>query len=870
MAKKLISTHPCPVASTLDFGTVQPGETVGDIAGVCNWGASQVTAALTHDNSGGLFTGFTLGVYDVDCSPGGGTGPPLIPRPPQCSLVQVAIGDGTQPLPVALGQAVAVSLFFNAPSQVTGKVFTATVEIFSGSAVAATIPVTALVEAPVVSVNWTLANPFGIEIRSLSTTDPLAGIFHTGHVNDVLALRGLLQGALLAGTDAGGVWFLQQPGSSISPTASPLTSDWVNNTVTSLCQGPHSTDHVYVGTGHIWPPYSPGALYETENFFGTSRDISPPGAGNINKILVTHGNPQRLVVAAAGGVFWANIPQPGGSYQGLWNQVQSLPQGSYSGLALGPNDRIVVAAWGTTFGSKIFSGIYYGDWSTGSLVLSRVPDANMPSPPPQSLITFAQGMGRTSIASSPQNTLVMYAVSAVMNTGLAITNAGPIYAVLASPDGGATWKQVATPPLTDPTGRPEPQNQGWYNNCLSVSPFDPNVVAIGWQKHFVSRNGGSSWQVFDYHQGFTALHDDVHTVYFDPTTPDERLYICSDGGVAFTVDRGDSFDSTFNRFLANLECYNISVRDNVLASGLQDNGNVYCILRPLSNPDVSPWVQLPDGAGDGGSVTLISAGQLITSGSNAFQPRTSIPFDINYDHPLAFDLPVAVGSLPATGISVIESVAAPAILGNQRMYAVGSPPNGQTIYGLFGDLTGGQLNWQQVGSVTSDVAGDSISALGPLDDATVVLVGTSNGRFFWFNPSVASPPQGQRISVSPGVSQGQVNRIVFPTVTRAFAVYNGGSTIVRYDGAAWSPTDSGLPGGPYTGIARDGYNRTWVCTDDKVFVSRDDGFTWKEASAGLPRRVHCNGLSYNFAQQNPPLLYLATNGHSVWVTGVLE
>jgi hypothetical protein len=277
-----------------------------------------------------------------------------------------------------------------------------------------------------------------------------------------------------------------------------------------------------------------------------------------------------------------------------------------------------------------------------------------------------------------------------------------------------------------------------------------------------------------------------------------------------------------------------------------------------------------DGAGDGGPVTLIAAGQLITFGRNAFQPRTSIPFDIDYDHPAAFDLPVAVGSIPPTGISFIEPVAAPETLGNQKMYAVGSPPNSQIVYGLFGDLNGGRLNWQQVGSVFSDAAGDSISALGPLDDGTVVLVGTSNGRFFWFNPSAASPPQGQRISVSPGIPQGQVDRIVFPAVTRAFAIYNGGSTIVRYDGTAWSPVDSGLPPGPYGGIARDGFSRTWVCTDDKVSVSRDDGFTWKDASAGLPRRVHCTGLSYNFAQQNLPLLYLATYGHSVWVTGVLE
>jgi hypothetical protein len=153
-------------------------------------------------SSGGLFTGFQLSVYDVEPSDPGGGGPrPTIPRPRQWQLVEVATGDGSQPLPVAPGQTVGVGLFFNAPAQVTGKVFTATVQIFSGGAVAATIPVTAVVEAPDVSDEWTLANPFGIEERSLSTSDPLDGIFHAGHVNDVLASA---EGALLVGTDAAG------------------------------------------------------------------------------------------------------------------------------------------------------------------------------------------------------------------------------------------------------------------------------------------------------------------------------------------------------------------------------------------------------------------------------------------------------------------------------------------------------------------------------------------------------------------------------------------------------------------------------------------------------------------------------------------
>jgi hypothetical protein len=162
------------------------------------------------------------------------------------------------------------------------------------------------------------------------------------------------------------------------------------------------------------------------------------------------------------------------------------------------------------------------------------------------------------------------------------------------------------------------------------------------------------------------------------------------------------------------------------------------------------------------------------------------------------------------------------------------------------------------------VAGDIINYVAAMDDGTSVLAGTINGLLFLLRPSPTGAASGQKL-VAP--AQGKVNRIVFASATLAFAV--SGVSILRFDGSAWNVVGTSLPGGPYNGLARDGYNRTWTCTDDKVFVSRDDGLTWKNASVGLPQQVHCRDLRYNFAQQNPPLLYLATSGHSVWVTSVL-
>jgi hypothetical protein len=891
-------TIPCLLPSVLDFGLVAPGENPGGMAGVCNWKTAGHVTARFNDHSGGLFTGFVLGVYDVQVDDTSDVPPrPGKIRPVRWILVEMASGDGSTPLPVSPGQTVGVGVFFNAPGQATGVPFTADIEIMSsGSAVAATIPVTATVEALDVTAAWVLANPFGIHGQPLAGADPMGGAWYAGHVNDVLVLGGQNEGALLIGTDTGGVWRAERLGSvHASPVAAePLTDDWDSNTVTCLCQGPHSPNHVYVGT-------SPGVLYETEDLVGW-RDTLLPGAGNIYKIAVTSGSPRRVIVASDGGIFWSKIPQPGGPYQ--WHRVNKQANGhdfpaggSYSGLALGPNDRIVVAAWGANLQTGLY-GIFYGEWSSNpisgdlSLLLTQVPDANMPQAPPQSLIRFSQGMGRTSLASCLQNPLAMYAVSA---------NAGDnqlIYAVLGSADGGIHWTNLQPTlngqPLSDHAG-----SQGNYNNCIAVGPTDQandrRTVLIGWQHGtFLSTDSGKTFT----NLSGPEMHDDVHGLYFDSTDrTNSTFYICSDGGVIFTADGGRSFDSSFNRYLANLECYcaiprnfwgSLSVRDNFLASGLQDNSNVYCVLRPGNNPNVTPWVQL-DGA-DGGWVAVLATGQLLgtrNSGGQVIAQSYRLRSDIPTDFARGNEVPIGVESArDKKGLfaHAVDPVAAPSYRNKpgQLMYAVargqttseyGSASGLQTVYGLFAESTGDDLHWEKIANVTSDAPGDEISALATLDDGTSVLAGTSAGRLFLIKLSPNGPVSGQQLVVSlpPGTPQGSVDRIVFASASLAFATFNSndGSHVLRFDGSAWKTADAGLPGGAYYGLARDGYSRTWTCTDDKVFVTRDDGLTWKNASTGLPKRPHCADLRYNYSQQNPPLLYLSTYGHSVWVTDVI-
>lgn len=618
-----------------------------------------------------------------------------------------------------------------------------------------------------------------------------------------------------------------------------------------------------------------GAIIETEDLFVSWSDISPVGIGTVYRIVITTANPRRIVMATDAGVFWSPLPAAGSSSHS-WQKL-SLPGGTYAGLALGRGDRIVAAAWGGGSGAEVVSGhfgIFYGDgdWS----VMTKVSDLNLPSAPSRSFVTFAEGMGRTSVASCSQHPEIMYAISSD-------TSSKYIHGVLKSGDNGNSWRLVdANQALQENAG-----GQGDWNNCIAVAPTDPTRVLFGWQAGtFQLTDSGKAFTQFDdpafrsAAQGNAGLHDDVHAVYFDPADlTNNTFYICSDGGVAKTRDGGKTFDSNFNRYLTNLECYQLSVRGNLMACALQDNSNVYCWLRPGNNPNVSPWVQVDEC--DGVAVGFIATGQLISSlncedvtQAKSFQPRS--------DYPVEF---VAQNEVPVrdhkgddkSGLQMfqVEPVTRPtyANFGGQKMYAVACGqrtseiPAGtgrQTVYGLFADLGGNDIHWENIGSVASDVAGDLITCVAALDDGTSVLVGTNAGRLFLLGPSPTGPTSGQQLVVSS--PQGKVNKIVFASATLAFAA--SGAAILRFDGRTWTVVGSGLPGGPYWGLTRDGYSRTWTCTDGNVFVSRDDGLNWKDASFGLPRNVLCRDLRYNFAQQNPPLLYLATYGHSVWVNVV--
>ena len=132
--------------------------------------------------------------------------------------------------------------------------------------------------------------------------------------------------------------------------------------------------------------------------------------------------------------------------------------------------------------------------------------------------------------------------------------------------------------------------QGGYNLCIAVSPFDPNLVAVGVGTYALSRKAGNDdWQVFG---GSPHLHADIHGLSFDQTDPARlRLDIGSDGGLASTPDLGKTYATGANRQLPNFQFGRFAaspLNSGLVGGSLQDNGNVYT----MQYVNVDPWKDL--------------------------------------------------------------------------------------------------------------------------------------------------------------------------------------------------------------------------------------------------------------------------------------
>ncbi|MFL5827274.1 MAG: hypothetical protein ACJ76V_12185 [Thermoleophilaceae bacterium] len=731
--------------------------------------------------------------------------------------------------------------------------------------------------------NWQLVTNAGIQI------DGDGDVWHSGRCVDLLPMG---QGNLLVASESGGVWHVDG-----TYAARPLSDDWDFPDVVCLGLADRRRGHVFAGCI--------GGLYETDvsapGPLSAWRSVPlPPGVASVMQIVVV-SEPARLVLATDAGVWWADM---GGGVP-AWQQALGPGGGAFSGLARGATrgprgNTVPLVIAGQRDGGVGAGGIWVGGWQSGNLSLAP---ASIDGLQPGELSTLTN----FSLASCEQVPRRAYALAAGPK--------GVIGRVLRSSDGGEHWKPTGmtidgADPGFDVSDFLGDVTAGGAQKTISVHPHNPDVVAFGWRPPLISDRAGNSWRVLGgvwtsptyYDWRSPSLHADIHAIRFDPTYGDTRLYVCSDGGVAKTDNWSvvpAEFTSYPNRELATLQFYSPGPpRDfwgtvggapfaPIVGGGLQDNGNVVC-----DHSVAGPWKRAT--GGDGGWFACVNHanGQILTNpmGEGVRRAHWTGGGPAS-DEVIPLEAPV--GTLESDGLKgpVAEAIPRPRFKrGGELLYAVGAPPQiyaeevmraiplgleGHTdsakvdnhwVFGLFGLPDNPFLEWRAIQQMPA--GSGRITAFGA-DTGDYIFVGTANGEIFVMDPSAGGGML--QLGVHPPSSGlGAVERIVLHGGRGPFAMMESGpgSVILELAGFGWRQLKSSkaLPftkmfgfdvhrgGGPIT-LA--------VSTDTDVFVSPDDGDTWKRASGGLPRVPHCCDLRFGTWQERDAL-FLGTWGRSMW------
>jgi hypothetical protein len=712
--------------------------------------------------------------------------------------------------------------------------------------------------------------------------------WHAGIVKDILALRG---GNVIVATDSGGIWSVGEEGTGVCLIDSDKPDMWC------LAQGPDGDTHVFAGGETLFETdVSQVAPLLSWNEVSIT-DSDGNSVGTIQDIVVDIAS-RRIVVATAGGVYWATIPASSGSggcagcipsLMGMggnapraayaWVAAKGLPPGNFCALAIGPRvgrqPGIAAAAWGADVKSGLY-GIFRGSWdSSDNLVFQRAEIAG----------TDPTQMCYTALASCANFPARMYATTS--------NNSGNMLALLTSIDGGAHWTVVPGAIENDPkqetiytfcTG--QGNDGGRPCNALGAGPISPGLVALGWRSGpFISTNGGATFRyvtpTLDTDPGdgskYSHIHGDYHAMHFDVNDQNGRLYIGSDGGIIRTDDLGDSFVSAFNQKLLNLQLLGTTgAREwygslgcsptvpGLVGAGTQDNGNLFTVL----NANPQSWTFLE--GGDGRIMAFLANGALVHYFGDDDRAQLSVWDGTNLQ---------GRGVIPYYQDRVLHSPAFERVespsyrnAAGQLLYGVGA--TGSFVYGLYGDENGDNTRWSYLGSVPIGL--DFVSAVSSRD-GTVVFVGTYGARMFLINPWNDLPVElvNTAISKPSGDESFIVHRIVTIDGRSAFASCNrsdrSSGTVLRWDGDTWSPVVGDFPREFIYAMEADVTTdppTIYAATDAKVYSSNNWGASWGDVSGGLPRRPHCSDLRY-FQDETGSYLYLSTFGRSLWVAQLL-
>jgi len=384
-----------------------------------------------------------------------------------------------------------------------------------------------------------------------------------------------------AGAVGGGLWkgVYASDGSGESVTWTNLTPTTVSNiAISTIAQSANDPTILYVGTGEDWS-YNVDAItgdgiFKVDvsdpaspiwtNITPTSGGVIDSKYGNVSRIIVDPAN-KNIVLAstlkiASGNSYIFKTTNGGTS----WTQVQQGNGNIQQILASPSNFNIQYAA---VRGNPMLKSTDAGDnWSA-------VTDFSV------------SGYGRYELAVSHTDPNKVY--SGVRKSG----DQSYLYRSL---DGGTSWTHITENGASGDARYTTDfwlDGQGWYDNCITVSPLDDNVVYLGGIQLFkftvLGDNTKNSTHITDGYWDVDGKNYYVHVDHHFLTTINDgggnfRILNGSDGGIAVSNSAADP-GINHNDFFASTDGYRTTQfygADKIKGvhaylAGAQDNGTWY-------------------------------------------------------------------------------------------------------------------------------------------------------------------------------------------------------------------------------------------------------------------------------------------------------
>ena len=575
---------------------------------------------------------------------------------------------------------------------------------------------------------------------------------------------------------------------------------------------PHNPDVVYVAAfGHVYGPHPARGIYRSTDGGQTWQHVlpgHPDGRAGAIDLALDVTNP-RVVYAA----LWAG-----------WRTPHSLSSG-------GP-------------GSGLFQSTDGGDTWTELTERPGLP----------------RGLwGKPGVAVSPADPDRVWALVEAADGGL-----------FRSDDRGATWHRV--------TDEPRIWQRSWYFNHLFADPQDRETVWALNVQAWRSTDGG---QLF---QAVPTPFEDQHDLWLDPRDP-RRMIEGNDGGACVSFNGGASWSSQYNQPTAQF--YHVVTDDQVpyRVYGAQQDINTLSVPSRSDNAAITAADWYSVGGGESGYVAVrTSDPTTVFAGSfgghlTRYDRRSGQIQDISVwpDDPMGWG-PGDLKERFQWTFPVVASRHDPDVLYACSQHVHRSRSAGQAWERISPDLTradpatlepsGGPLHKDNVS--TEYYATVFAFAESPVDphvlwagsDDGLVHVSRDGGAA-WTNvtPGPALLPEWALISIIEPSPHDPATAYVAATRYKSDDVAPYLLKTADF-GQSWSLITHGIAAEDFTRVVRADPDRRGLLycgTETGLYVSFDDGATWRRFEVGVPvTAIH------DLAVKNGDLI-VATHGRSFWI-----